>query len=1038
MPRLRCIGVLLLALAFSAGLSAQSSDATLSGMVADSAGKAITHARVDVRNEATGVGYSTETNAAGIYTLPVLPPGEYVVQVFRPGFKTVLKPHVVLNVESAVALNFTLPVGPASESITVEAAGILLNTTDGAVATVIDRKFVENTPLNGRSFQDLIAMTPGIATQSPQSNSTAGFNGDFTVDGQRTESNSYIVDGVSANAGAGTGTGGPQAASSGAVAASTALGTSQSLLSVDALDEFRVESSSYSAEFGRTPGGQFLIASRAGTSQVHGSLYDYLRNDALDASDWFNGYYGARKPALRQNDFGGTLGGPVRLPGHPPLSHPGFYFFSYEGLRLTQPQAASLAYVPDAAMRAQAPDALKPVLDAFPVANGVDYGSESSPSLAAFSRAYSLPSSIDATSLRVDEQAASWFSLFFRYGNSPSQTKNRTLSNLTAFRTGGSSYTLGIDNPIGHAFTHLLRAGYTRTSAVQATTLDDFGGAQSTDLATDFGIGGIPNAYPDAYLYFGGVGSAEIYTSTNVNDGRQWNLVDTMALSLGHHFLKWGWDIRDIHSPLNPASPNVTAYYFSPDSVLANVADYLGVYKNLSATPVFHQYAAFLNDTWQPTRRLSLNLGLRWEANPPPTEASGHDAYTVTGKINAPATLALAPQGTPLWRTPWFNFAPRLGGAWQILPRPNFETVLRGGAGMFFDTGTQYAAQGYLGVGFGAYQLLEGAPLPAASSALDFSVSAEPPYTSASVFTYAPDLELPFTLEWNVSLEQALGRSQTFTASYVGSNGRRLLEEQDHYVAALNPDFNFVSYTENATTSNYQALQAVFQRSVRQGLEALASYTWSHALDYGSTYGALPETRGNADFDLRNNFTGGLSWDLPAPAKAGKWALLFGGTGLDAHLIARAAFPVTLLGNFLNDPATGNSYYSNVDRVAGEPVYLYASAYPGGKAINPAAFALPDPSSAGNAPRNFVRAFGATQINLALRRKIQLRRIALQLRIEAFNLANHPNFGYVDPDLGDPTFGTALKTLSQSLGTVSAQYQQGGPRSLQAALHITF
>jgi hypothetical protein len=462
---------------------------------------------------------------------------------------------------------------------------------------VIDRKFVENIPLNGRSFQDLIPMTPGVSTQSPQPGSVSGFNGDFTVNGQRTESNYYMVDGVSANSGAGTGTGGPQAASSGSIASSTALGTTQSLLSVEALQEFRVQSSTYSTEFGRTPGGQFSLMTRSGTNALHGSAYDYLRNDAIDANDWFNDYYGSPKPALRQNDFGATLGGPIRIPMLYNGTDRSFFFGSYESLRLTQPQAATIAYVPDVYMREESPAALKPILDSFPLPNGLDYGTQLSPSLAQFIKSYSLPSSIDSTSVRLDHQISPKLSLFFRFGYVPSSTEKRALSDVTHSHANSQSYTLGADSQFTSNLTNEFRLGYSRTATIQSTSLDSFGGVQPANLATAMGIGGYANAYPDALIYIAGIGSSEAYSSENSNYGRQWNLLDTMAVELDRHHLKAGIDHRRIKSPLQPASPNVAADYFSPASVLSNSADYLGVYKSLNATPVFNETAAFFAET---------------------------------------------------------------------------------------------------------------------------------------------------------------------------------------------------------------------------------------------------------------------------------------------------------------------------------------------------------------------------------------------------------------------------------------------------------
>jgi hypothetical protein len=246
-------------------------------------------------------------------------------------------------------------------------------------------------------------------------------------------------------------------------------------------------------------------------------------------------------------------------------------------------------------------------------------------------------------------------------------------------------------------------------------------------------------------------------------------------------------------------------------------------------------------------------------------------------------------------------------------------------------------------------------------------------------------------------------------------------------------------------TSNYQSLQASFQRTLRNGIQVLAAYTWGHSLDFGSNSFALPLTRGDSDFDVRNTASAGLTWDLPFMHDHTPVQALISHWSLDGRLMARTAFPVTLQGNLLTDQGSGSTYFGNVNYDPSKPLYLYGSQFPGGRAINGGplaenpAITTAGGSSAGNAPRNFMRGFNATQVNLALHREIPLHEaFRLQLRAEAFNMLNHPNFGYVDPNLNDQTFGQATQSLSQSLGTVSALYQQGGARSLQIALKILF
>jgi hypothetical protein len=1019
---------------------AQSTNATISGGVAAPSGEFIADAEVDIANDATGVIYPAKTNSAGIYFVPILPPGHYHVQVSKQGFKTIIKPDVILNVQSAVALNFTLPIGATSESITVDSPPSPINTTDASVGTVVDRKFVENIPLNGRSFQDLISMTPGVLTQSPQSTlEVVGTGGDFSVNGQRTQSNYYTVDGVTANISSGNGGGIGGAASGGTIGGSTALGTTQTLISVDALQEFKVQSSSYSAEYGRSPGGQFSFLTRSGTDFFHGSAFDYLRNSFFDANDWFNRHYGEPSPALHQNDFGGAVAGPIWIPGLYNGKERTFFFASYEGLRLTQPTAAAVQYVPDLFMRQQATSAMQPILNAFPVPNGLDYGTATNPSLAQFIASYSLPSSIDSTSIRLDHTFAPKLSLFFRLGDTPSSTVARPDFARTTTSINAQTYTLGATSQLSSQTTNEFRLGYARSDSKQIGVLDNFGGAIPIDLAAAMGAASYQKVEPVIVFNISGIGAPAMLPYDSSNSGRQWNLVDTISVLKGHHTVKFGIDYRHIKSPISPATEEPYAIFGTAQQILEGTPGAPYVLSHLPATPLFDQTALFVQDEWRAHSRLSLSLGLRWEASPPPKEQHGDDAYTLQGNINDPSDLSVAPRGTPLWATTWFNFAPRLGMAWSARDRTGSETVVRVGGGVFFDSANEVAALGYNGLGFEAYQLLNGAQIPFTASQLDVPITVNAPYTSTVITAFPDHLQLPYTLEWNTSLQQALGKSQSLTISYVASNGRRLTGLQQLSLTQFNPNIGTVQYFANGVTANFQSMQTQFQRSVAKGVQALASYTWSHAIDFGSNSNALPLQRGNADTDVRNNFQAGASWDLPSIAGPKPTAALLENWGLDARMNARSAFPVTLGGNPVIDPATGSEFDSGLNLVANEPIYLYGPQFPGGKAINPAAFSIPVAGTSGTAPRNFVRGFGDTQLNLAARRDFRLHDgMALDLRAETFNLLNHPNFGYIDSTTTDATFGQATEMLNASLGTVASEYQQGGSRSMQFALRFTF
>jgi hypothetical protein len=1016
---------------------AQSTDATISGEVVDTSGKIITDADIEILNEATRMHYSGKTNGAGIYTVSILPPGQYLVQVSKAGFKTLIKPGITLNVQSALALNFTLPVGATSESVSVEAGTSTINTTDASVSTVIDRKFVENTPLNGRSFQDLISMTPGVTTQSPQAGSANQDEGDFSVNGQRTESNYYTVDGVDANIGAGDGRGYDSPGNGGTLPGSTALGTTQSLLSLDALQEFRVQSSTYSAEYGRSPGGQLSFVTRSGTNGLHGSAYNYLRNDVFDSNDWFNDHYGVPRTALRQNDFGGTFGGPILVPKLYDGRSKTFFFVSYEGLRLIQPQAATIQYVPDTALRQQAPPALQSILNAYPLpsSNGVVYASSG---LAQFIEPFSLPSQIDSTSVRVDHSVSQKLSLFFRFGYTPSSTDARVLSAKTQLNMNAETDTFGATCQFARAVNE-FRFGYTASNTTKTASLDSFGNAQSTDLAGAMGAAG----YTNPSLYFGldvsGVGNSDLTLAPGRNAQQLLNLIDATTTTVGSHQLKFGIDYLRIAPPISPPSLYELADFTAENSILQNSSNLLFLAKYASSTPLFHDFSAYVQDEWRIRKYLSLSLGVRWEVDPPPTEANGNDAYTVLGNLGEPSSLTLAPRGTPLWKTSWNNFAPRLGVAWTTHNKGRWETVFRAGVGVYFDSNNENATTGFSALGFNADTFFFGAPVPATKSETGFPIMVSPPYTSSAVVAYPAHLQLPYTLQWNTSLQQTLGKSQSLTLTYIGENGRRLSAYEDLSISAYNPNFSNIYYFPSNLTSSYNGLQVQFQRTVSRGVQLLASYTWAHSIDFGSNSSTLPESRGNSDFDVRDNFQAGISWEIPAGGKPGIIRMLSGGWAIDGRFISRTAFPITLQGLYETDPTTGSQFYTNLDLVPNQPISLHGSEYPGRKALNPSAFAYPTGTELGDAPRNYVRGFGEVQTNAAIRREFRLHdSLALQFRAESFNVFNHPNFGYVDPTLSDATFGLAKKTLGESLGTLSSLYQQGGPRSMQFTARIVF
>ncbi len=379
--------------------------------------------------------------------------------------------------------------------------------------------------------------------------------------------------------------------------------------------------------------------------------------------------------------------------------------------------------------------------------------------------------------------------------------------------------------------------------------------------------------------------------------------------------------------------------------------------------------------------------------------------------------------------------------------------------------GQQMGSQGFVGPGFISSNFGSD-PFPQVSqipTIADPTTPAGQPYL-AQPWGFAFHLQLPYTLQWNGSLEQGLGKSQALTVSYVGSHAGRLLKS-NNISTPNNPNFYQFNFTVNGLTSDYDSGQAEFHRRLSRGLTALASYTWSHCIDYGSQNYYFGYQRGSCDFDVRHNFSGAFSYDVPNVGQSKILNASLRHWGLDGRFIARTAFPVGVNGSTYIDPATGKQLHAGLDLVPNQPLYVYGQTCnqlfamellgpgcPGGRAINPNAFTnVPtqngQPTRLGAAPRNLARGFSAWQMNIAIRREFPIyERLKLQVRAEAFNVFNHPSFGVIAPIYcqPDPTsntgcnFGLATATLANSLGTLNSLYQMGGPRSMQFALKLVF
>ncbi len=1007
--------------------SLQSATATLSGTAADEKGALVSGVAVTITSGATGFRRQTMTNSDGYFVIPLLPPDRYTVTAKHQGFATIEFNDLVLNVSDQRSLRIELKVGQVSESIAVEGVP-LVKTESAAVSTLVDRQFVESLPLNGRSFSTLIELTPGVVlTKADYAN-----QGQFSVNGQRSNANYFLIDGVGANIGIGGGILLNQTGA-GTVPAFSALGGTNNLVSIDALQEFNIQTSTYAAEFGRTPGAQVSIVTRSGTNEFHGSLFEYFRNEALDANNWFANSRGLKKPPLRQNDFGGVVGGPI-------IKNRTFFFFSYEGLRLRQPQVSILPVATGSTRQSAAPQ-IRPFIDAFPVANGRDLGN----GFAEFAASYADPSNVDATSIRVDQIVNSELTLFGRYNHAPSKITQRRLANLgdSVFRT--QTLTLGATQLLTSRVSNDFRANYSRARAGSYSSLDDFGGAVPPPDSILF-----PSFAPrqDAGFAFAFVNGQYSVGKNADNYQRQISLVDNLSLVMGQHQLRFGIDYRMLFPISDVAEYSQQANFFNLNSVITGNASVAFVFSNSGRLfPLLHNFSAYGQDTWRATRRLTVTYGLRWEVNTPPTERNGNDALTVLGLDN-PATMTLAPRGTPLWETSYDNFAPRVGVAYMLSEARGRETVLRGGFGVFYDLGTGMAGNAINSSATTATKRLTGVPFP-----LD-PVQAAPPTFSLNppfglLFVSHQGLDLPRTYQWNVALERALGVHQTFSASYVAALGRRLMRQE--LLVNPNPSFGALRVTRNAATSDYHALQLQFTRRLSHGLQGLGSYTWSHSIDISSSDFAftLPTTRtdprvdrGSSDFDVRHSFTAAITYDLPIRTENNFARTMLRDWSVDAIYRARTATPVNPV--FFNR-LFGVFAVTRPNLVPGVPIYLDDPATAGGRRINRDAFVAPPVNQQGALGRNSLRGFPVSQLDFSLRRQFKLtERYKLQFRADFFNLFNHPNFGDPDSLFESGTFGQSVRMLGQSLGSggietgFSPLYQIGGPRSIQLALKLQF
>jgi len=416
--------------------------------------------------------------------------------------------------------------------------------------------------------------------------------------------------------------------------------------------------------------------------------------------------------------------------------------------------------------------------------------------------------------------------------------------------------------------------------------------------------------------------------------------------------------------------------------------------------------------------------------------------------LENPQALTLASAGTSYYQATYNNFAPRVGIAYQLSDRQSWERVLRGGIGIFYDMGTGSLANGSVSFPYLRREVFSNVayPLePSLTEPLPFSLT--PPV--GRIRASDPRLRLPYTLQWNVTVEQSLGPKRLISASYVGAVGHRLLRLE--LLNNPNPDFGQVFITTNGASSSYHALQIQFQRRLSRRLQSQIAYTWAHSIDnssndsFANPLSAIIDSRfdrASSDFDIRHSLVGALTYNVPTPPLGTLVKHLLRNWSVDGILTTRSAAPVDVF--YRRDLGFG-PFNFRPDLVAGLPLYIDDASFPGGRAINRAAFTVPQTARQGTLSRNALRGFPLAQLDLALRRHFDLtERMNLQFGADIFNFFNRPNFGDPVGDLGSSLFGRSTAMLGRSLGSnvgsvgLNSFYQLGGPRTIQMSLKLQF
>lgn len=1021
---------------WNSAVLAQSS-AALSGQIVDPSKANIVGAKVTLTDLQHGTTRTTTSSETGVYIFDPVDPGQYSLLVQAKGFADLTISRIDLKVRDKQSLKLEMTLETTKNSVTVEGQTVGIS-ADVSVGAAVEEDFLRHLPVNGRSVQALVQLAPGIV-------SGLGPGGDLNSNGLRSNTNYYMLDGVSygtANLGMGGGPGG--GGGPGAMVAAIAGGGGGTLgpngPSIDSLQEVRIQTSTFAPEFGRTPGAQISMTSRGGTNAIHGSAYEYFRNDKFNANDWFANEAGLSRGEMRQNQFGGTIGGAV-------VKDKTFLFGSADVALRRVPQTV-VANVPSVLARNAAPAVLRPYLRAFPVPNGEDLDNGA----ARFTAVTTNPQDRKTYGIRLDHTISPGNVLFARYSFSPSNGELRgsefqAPSVMSTQDSKSHAVTGAWIKSLGARTVNDLRANFTSNTFTSTGVMDTFGGAIPLKSAVVF-PSGVDTSNGSFNLSVLGLSSYS-FGARGANDQRMINVVDGLSITAGTHSYKMGFDYRrqTVTNHNVPYTVNATFNGLGPDegSLLSGTATNVSVSSNVSEVyPKTVNYSAYIQDTWHVSAATTITYGVRWDVNPAPTVSQGERPYAISSFLSSRVT-----QGEPLYDTRYSDISPRLGFARQIRSTPGKEWVLRGGFGVFHDIGYGTTMSAFSGAPYANVRTLTLAAFPLYASDL---VVPGLPATKPFGRLGAADrgLRSPSIRQWNFTLERNYGPGQVLSVGYAGTSGKNLMRTES--LPSFSGDYDLLTLATNGAESSYHALQVQFRRRYMKNLQTQVAYTWSHSIDTASNdfggggFATLYDSeRGNSDFDVRHNLNVSGSYLLPSP-KDSFLTAAFKNWYTDFMFTARAGTSFDIVGVSTTSSAGaggfGQGLFAQVrPDYNGQLVWLVDTTVPGAQRLNRNAFDSPGGYAQGNLGRNALRGLGLTQLDVSLRRRIDVGdHGALHLSLSALNVMNHPSFANPSRNEGanmnSVNFG--ISTRTQAGGGFGSLYQSGGPRSLEFVLRYQF